>query len=317
MKKLRNIHILMYSSLIALAICLLWLAPTHVYASDSYYVTGTKNYLALRYEPSYNQANEKARLYNGDVVVFVNSGNGTYWYVASLKGYGYVNKNYLKPVSTGSSKNTLTVQGTNNYLALRSAQKYDSSNEIGKLKNGQTVTLIRKDSSGYWLVYAPSAGKFGFVNADYLSKPQGTPNDMFVAVGMNNYLALRTSMSYNSENEIGKIHFGEPVEYIAPGNSEYCYVYAPTLGKYGYVNRDYLLKVANGSDKITYTLYTVKGVDNYLALRTARAYKSSNEIGKIKNGQKVGYVADGDSTYCFVYAPTLGKFGYVNKNYLK
>ena len=185
------------------------------------------------------------------------------------------------------------------------------------MKHGQTVTLIRKDSSGYWLVYAPSAGTFGFVNADYLSKPQGTPNDMFVAVGMNNYLALRTSMSYNSENEIGKIHFGEPVEYIAPGNSEYCYVYAPTLGKYGYVNRDYLLKVANGSDKITYTLYTVKGVDNYLALRTARAYKSSNEIGKIKNGQKVGYVADGDSTYCFVYAPTLGKFGYVNKNYLK
>ena len=114
-----------------------------------------------------------------------------------------------------------------------------------------------------------------------------------------------------------KSDFGEPVEYIAPGNSEYCYVYAPTLGKYGYVNRDYLLKVANGSDKITYTLYTVKGVDNYLALRTARAYKSSNEIGKIKNGQKVGYVADGDSTYCFVYAPTLGKFGYVNKNYLK
>ena len=95
MKKLRNIHILMYSSLIALTICLLWLAPTHVYASDSYYVTGTKNYLALRYEPSYNQANEKARLYNGDVVVYVNSGNGTYWYVASLKGYGYVNKNYL------------------------------------------------------------------------------------------------------------------------------------------------------------------------------------------------------------------------------
>ena len=75
--------------------------------------------------------------------------------------------------------------------------------------------------------------------------------------------------------------------------------------------------MANGSDTITYTLYTVKGVDNYLALRKARAYKSSNEIGKIKNGQKVGYVADGDSTYCFVYAPTLGKFGYVNINYLK
>ncbi len=317
MKKARNIHILMYSSLIALAICLLWLGPTQVYASDTYYVTGTTNYLALRTAPSYDKANEKAKLYNGDIVVFVNSGKGDYWYVASLKGYGYVNKKYLTAASADSSKNTLTVRGTNNYLALRSAQKYDSSNEIGKLNNGQTVTLIRKDSSGYWLVYAPSAGKFGFVNANYLTKPSGTPNDMFVAVGMNNYLALRTSMSYNSSNEIGKIHFGQPVEYIAAGNSEYCYVYAPSLGKYGYVNRKYLLKVASGSDTITYTLYTVKGVDQYLALRSACAYKSSNEIGKIKNGQRVGYVTNGDSTYCFVYATTLGKFGYVNKNYLK
>ena len=317
MKKVLNIRILSYLSLIALALCLLWMSPAHVYASDSYRVTGTKNYLALRNAPSYDQANEIAKLHNGDIVQFVNSGNGTYWYVSSSKGYGYVNKNYLKPVSDSSSKNTLTVQGTKNYLALRSAQKYDSSNEIGKLNNGQTVTLIRKDSSGYWLVYAPSAGKFGFVNADYLTKPSGSPNDMYVAVGMDNYLALRTAMSYNSSNEIGKIHFGQPVEYISSGNSEYCYVYAPTLGKYGYVNKNYLIKVASGSDTITYTLYTVKGVDQYLALRTAKAYKESNEIGKIRNGQKVGYVADGDSTYCFVYAPTLGKFGYVNKNYLK
>ena len=323
MKKTKNIvsvygaRLLFFSSFLALALCLLWLSPTDVHASDSYRVTGTQNYLALRNAPAYDQANEIGKLHNGDIVQFVNSGNGTYWYVSSSKGYGYVNKNYLKPVSGGSSKNTLTVQGTNNYLALRSAKKYDSSNEIGKLNNGQTVTLIRKDSSGYWLVFAPSAGKFGYVNADYLTKPSGSANDMYVAAGMDNYLALRTAMSYNSTNEIGKIHFGQPVEYIDSGNSEYCYVYAPTLGKYGYVNRNYLIKVASGTDnKISYTSYKVKGVDQYLALRKARAYKDSNEIGKIRNGQRIEHVANGDSTYWFVYAPTLGKYGYVNKNYL-
>lgn len=299
-----------------LAVCLLCLSPTHVSASDTYRVTGTQNYLALRNAPSYDKANEIGKLHNGDIVEFIDYGNGTYWYVSSAKGCGYVNKNYLEALSIGSSNNTLTVLGTKNYLALRSAQKYDTSNEIGKLKNGQTVTLIRKDSSGYWLVYAPSAGKFGYVNADYLTSPSGPLNDMYVAAGMNNYLALRTAMSYNTANEIGKIHFGEPVEYISSGNSEYCYIYAPTLDEYGYVNKNYLIKVANGTDKITYTLYKVKGVDQYLALRTTGAYKKSNEIGKIKNGQRVGYVANENSTYWFVYAPTLGKYGYVNSSYL-
>ena len=331
MEKVKNnasahgVRMLLFSVFAALAICLLLISPAEVHAAPSgyYRVTGTKNYLALRTAPSYDQANEIGKLHNGDTVLYVNSGNGTYWYVSTAIGDGYVNKNYLTHISgSSSSKNTLTVKGTSNYLALRSAKKYDSSNEIGKLKNGQTALLIRKDDSGYWLVYAPSAGKFGYVNGDYLvdssgKKPTGSMNNMYVAVGMNNYLALRTAMTYNSANEIGKIHFGQPVEYISAGNSEYCFVYAPTLDKYGYVNKNYLLKIGDGTNSgVSYTSYKVKGVDQYLALRTAKAYKDSNEIGKIKNNQRVEYVASGDSTYWFVYAPTLGKYGYVNKNFL-
>ena len=241
---------------------------------------------------------------------------------------GYVNKNYLVPVSNSSdassdSWNTLRVAGTKNYLALRSARSSDSSNEIGKLHNNDTAILIRFDDSQYWLIYAPSVGKFGYVNKNYLVNQYGGDfygfaDDMYIAAGMNNYLALRSQMSSKSSNEIGKIHHGQPVEYIAAGNGPYCYVYAPTLGKFGYVNGDYLIKVGSGNGNYgnSYPKYKVTGTSQYLALRKARNYDSSNEIGKLKNGQTVEYVESADSTYWFVYAPTLGKFGYVNKNYL-
>ena len=41
------------------------------------------------------------------------------------------------------------------------------------------------------------------------------------------------------------------------------------------------------------------------------------QIGKLHNGDYV-YVQDtSDSTYWYVYAPQLNKYGYVNKNYLR
>ena len=131
--------------------------------------------------------------------------------------------------------------------------------------------------------------------------------------GVDIYLALRTGMAYDARNEIGKIYNGQEVEFISVGDSTYWYVYAPTLGKYGYVNKNYLTAVDDQSDSKT---YTVQGVDLYLALRNAMAYDARNEIGKIYNGQTVEYISTGDSTYWFVYAPSLGRYGYVNKNYL-
>ena len=268
--------------------------------SKCYRVSGTENYLAVRTKPAYEKKNEIGKLYNGDTVWLLDFGEGNYWYVSTAIGDGYVNKNYLVP-----------------------ARSSDSSNEIGKLHNNDTAILVRFDDSQYWLIYAPSVGKFGYVNKNYLVNQYGGDfygfaDDMYIAAGMNNYLALRSQMSSKSSNEIGKIHHGQPVEYIAAGNGPYCYVYAPTLGKFGYVNGDYLIKVGSGNGNYgnSYPKYKVTGTSQYLALRKARNYDSSNEIGKLKNGQMVEYVESADSTYWFVYAPTLGKFGYVNKNYL-
>ena len=37
-----------------------------------------------------------------------------------------------------------------------------------------------------------------------------------------------------------KLYDGDTVEYVNAGSNGYCYVYAPLLGKYGYVNQSYL-----------------------------------------------------------------------------
>ena len=229
-------------------------------ANTTYTVSGTKNYLALRSSAKYSKSNEIGKLYNGDTVTVSSTKNSSYWYVYSskLNKNGYVNKKYLT-ASTASSSNTsasssnYTVKGTKNYLALRSAAKYSASNAIGKLYNGDTVTV--KDSSGskYWYVYSSKLNKSGYVNKSYLTSSTATASSTstntsnttgssnYTVSGTKNYLALRSAAKYSASNEIGKLSNGETVT-VKTKSGSYWYVYSPKLGKSGYVNSKYLKK---------------------------------------------------------------------------
>ena len=54
--------------------CLLCISGTTCLADGRYVVSGTTNYLALRSGTEYNAANEIGKLYNGETVEYVNSG---------------------------------------------------------------------------------------------------------------------------------------------------------------------------------------------------------------------------------------------------
>ena len=84
------------------------------------------------------------------------------------------------------------------------------------------------------------------------------------------YLALRNAKAYDDKNEIGKLYTGDTVDVTDSSGSTYWYVYASRLKKSGYVNRRYL---ANSSSE---RYVSVKS--GYLALRNAKAFKSSNEV---------------------------------------
>ena len=125
------------------------------------------------------------------------------------------------------------------------------------------------------------------------------------------YLALRSAMAYDSSNEIGELYSGDTVQLIDTSDSQYWYVYSQKLEKNGYVNKDYLI-----GGTTTYATRTVSVATGYLALRSAKAYDSSNEIGQLYSGDTVQLVDTTDAQYWYVYSQKLCKYGYVNKDYL-
>ena len=134
------------------------------------------------------------------------------------------------------------------------------------------------------------------------------------------YLALRSAKAYDRSNEIGKLYTGDLVDVFDTTDSTYWYVYSADLGLYGYVNKDYLSAQTSGTPSPASSdpegPWIVKVDSGYLALRTAKAYDSSNEIGKLYTGDTVEIQDDSDSTYWYVYSSLFGKSGYVNCNYL-
>lgn len=137
------------------------------------------------------------------------------------------------------------------------------------------------------------------------------------------YLALRTAQCYDDSNIIGQLYNTDTVDAVDCSGGTYWYVYSPKYRCNGYVDSRYLVSDStytyNYTTSTSYSSYPTKTVyveKNYLALRTAKAYDDANEIGRMYPGDTVYVVDSSDSTYWYVYSPTLNKSGYTNKNYL-
>lgn len=216
----------------------------------------------------------------------------------------------------GMAGDMYNVKVDSGYLALRTAKAYDYNNEIGELYTGQSVEVQDTSDSTYWWVYAPTLGKSGYVNKNYLVRSSSSYIGSATVKVDSGYLALRTAKAYAYENEIGSLYTGETVQIQDTSDSTYWWVYAPSLGKYGYVNKNYLTNISYTSSRSASNTMTVKVDSGYLALRTAKAFAYENEIGELYTGDTVQVQDTSDSTYWWVYSPKHNKYGYVNRNYL-
>ena len=311
-----------------------------------YYVTGVANQIKLR-ESASTTSLVVGKLQNFDMVKLLDTSDSIYWEVlVEDEAYtGYIDSRYLTDeYEAVVSPYEMYVTGVPSYLGLINTPGADYE-LLGKSYNGDRLTVLAETDGDFWFVYVDPLRQYGYVMKDFLSNrvPAATPTPtpqsstptpqtvivvppavtanpgtvsgytMYVS-GVDYYLALRTEKKYDERNEIGKIRNGEPVTVVDNTTGTYWYVYAPTLGKYGYVNSDYLV-VASASTTANYR--TVYGVDYYLALRTEKQYNERNEIGKIYNGETVQVIDSTTGTYWYVYAPTLGLYGYVNSDYLR
>lgn len=237
----KSLHLIQWAGMFVLAFVFsLALTAQPGHASSSYVATVAKGYLALRNAPEYDSSNEIGRIYSGEELEVMDSSGSTYWvvYSNSVERVGYVNKNYL-----ASSDDTATVSVKKGYLALRTAKAYDESNEKGELYTGYTVQIANRLDDTYWLVYSPDLGKGGYVNKNYLVTSSSSSETTTVTKTVKvkkGYLALRTAKAYDESNEIGELYTGDTVQVKDTSDSTYWYVYAPSLGKSGYVNKNYL-----------------------------------------------------------------------------
>lgn len=129
------------------------------------------------------------------------------------------------------------------------------------------------------------------------------------------YLALRTAMAFDASNEKAKLYTGDQVAVMrdcSATGTDYCYVYSYDAKDFGYVNQDYLVYDTMLTDLET---YTVKVDSGYLALRSAKAFDASNEVGKLYTGDEV-QVLDKGTDYWAVHSWDLFNGGFVNKDYL-
>lgn len=162
----------------------------------------------------------------------------------------------LRPVNAEASAKgvgSYTVSVNTGYLALRSAQAYDASNEIGKLYTGDKVVHLEtpSETNGYYFVYSYSLKKTGYVNSDYLLY-DGMVQDNFWTVKVDQgYLALRSEKAFDSSNELGELYTGDSVLVLNDGDPKYWLVYSQDLFCTGYVNCEYL----QGTGKVNTNSY--------------------------------------------------------------
>lgn len=162
--------------------------PSSTKIIADYYVSGTKNYLAIRSTPSFAASSEIGKTYNGYAVGVIEKTNKTFWYVYDYNSglYGYVKCGYLSgsrpaspyvDVAPTPSDDTLVladdeyiVSGVKNYLGIRNEPSSSDEAEIGRSYNGNTVKVIEKTNDTYWYIYDYSTDLYGYVKCQYLVK---------------------------------------------------------------------------------------------------------------------------------------------------
>ena len=179
-----------------------------------------------------------ATAYRGKEVTFISSKNG-WWYVRLANGTkGYVDKQYLTPVSaTETGSYTVTVS-----TLLMRATPNTKSRRVGKLSKGTVVNVT--ELNGDW-GYVTCNGTKGWVAIKYLAKSSANASGAAIAVGGSytvtaDILNVRKRGS-TSAARIGKLKKGEAVR-VSQISGSWAYVSYTSGGviRQGWVSAKYL-----------------------------------------------------------------------------
>ena len=288
-----------------------------------YYVTGVASTIKIWEDEG--QGSVLGKLETGDEVLVLDDTEEDYWKVTAFDGdvAGYLDCHYLTREWGAVCSPESAYVGADD-VSLLAEPFVTGSAKLGELDKADAVTVLAKPEGSYWYVYSDDLRAYGYVAAADLSDeaeeeriigygdaPEGHTM-LYYAQSNDGFLSLRGTPS-TSAAELGRIKTGEEVWVVdTDDGAVFWYVYAPTLGKYGYVHSD-SVSTTRAEDQAE--IWTVRVESGYLALRTAKAFDYYNEIGKLYTGDHVE-VLEKEGTYWWVYAPSLDLYGYVNSEYL-
>ena len=230
----------------------------------------------------------------------------------------------------GTGSRVFYVTGTSEGLVLRSAAGVDAGTVLATLENGASVRVTDDTGGDYWYVHAESPEVSGYVFCRYLCN-----DDSAVTAAASFYVIPEDAALYSAPHgsRIGPLEQNSTVTVLCKPDGDYWYVYSDTLNAYGYADftalragtppeppaapADAAERVPGAGDAPDTSLGTwiVSGTNQYLALRSEKRYDSANEIGRLPNGTKVT-VLENTELYWYVYAPSLGMYGWVNGQFL-
>jgi len=137
-------------------------------------------------------------------------------------------------------------------LSVRTAPTVNAD-KVGSYVYGQDVSVMESVPGTNWVKVSYN-GMQRYACADYLSNsvPEGSSYS-WLKTGSNvatkgeyrvdvkrDYLALRTSPTFDYSNEIAQLQNGTKVQLANQGEGTYWYVIVPSTGMHGYVNSNYL-----------------------------------------------------------------------------
>jgi len=227
------------------------------------------------------------------------------------------------------------VTGTSEQIAIRETDE-DNAKSLGQLSLGDEVILVSADSVSYYCVLQESTGIQGYVKKAYLTDEKSA-----VCKGETCYTSKKTSLfdtKDSDHNEIQTLSTGTAVTVLAKTSGDYWFVNLNNSKTYGYVKcMDLTTSKPSSSSKTSsstssknnqlytgysntaptnYTLYYAKVNTGYLAIRSAKAFDSRNELAKMYTGDKVYVIDTSTGAYWYCYSPVHGIYGYVNSDNL-
>ena len=279
-------------------------ASSSAQSSSSKIGTVTSTSLSVRKKAS-SSSTLLGKLYKGDTIIVL--GETTSYYKINYKNQtGYILKKYVVLNSYLTSNNTIKTTAT---LNVRTGTN-TSYSSLGKLSNGQIVTIKKVCSNGWYVV--DFGNKMGFISPKYTQKvDDSTKNSDVICISkvINcDSLNIRSGAS-TSYKKLDEVLCGESVEVL---NNSGSWAKIRYKNLTGYVLKKYITSNTSVDPIIPIeTTNTIK-TTAILNVRTGTS-TSYSSLGKLSNGQVVTIKSTASNGW---YKIQFGnKTGYISPKY--